>query len=670
MLNPTCCIYQVITDRFCEGDPSNRPPAQLFDPSQSNLRKYQGGDWDGIIDKIKDGYITGMGVKAILISQPAENVHTCMDDEEGTTSYHGYWPRDFLKPNTYFGSMDKFRELVKTAHENGLKLIIDFTPNHTSPALELNPGYMENGALYHRGQFVAAYSGDMEHVFLHNGGTNFLNAEDSLYRNLYDLAGLDQMNPQVDAILREGIEFWLDQGVDGVRIDAAKHIPPGWLKSFSGYIHIKKPAFVFGEWFLEEHESPRINAGFANESGMSLLHFMFSHSLRNVFHGQDGFGNFVNIQQESSDCYKHLCDQLIFLDNHDMTRFTDQADTSLTDLALTLLLTSAGIPLVYYGTEQYMSGGDDPDNRGMMKVFSRETPAYRILSQLNRLRGRNFSLGYGGMKLLYMSGRVLVFERNYRRDTALVLLNLEQTVQEICGIRTSLPEGEYSNLLGNVFEEGGIGVDAEGLLSDAELAARSAYVYAYESEQDEPIAAHFYPKAVIPGSELVIQGRQLGEEGRLTVGGRLSSVIFWNSDKIVALIPTLPAGCHRIAGTTSAGAEFHLRETLTVWTGPHVTVRVVVKNAYTDYASQVYMSGNVYELGEWEVNRAAGPFYNNIVYRYPSWYCDISLPADYEVEFKLFKRNKSGTVVWEKGVTHLYRTPKEGVSEITVDWQN
>ena len=140
-----------------------------------------------------------------------------------------------------------------------------------------------------------------------------------------------------------------------------------------------------------------------------------------------------------------------------MTRFTNNADTSLTDLALSLLLTSAGIPLVYYGSEQYMSGGDDPNNRAMMSTFSRETPAYRILSQLNRLRKRNFALVYGGMKLLYMTDRVLVFERSYMRDAALVLLSLEETAHEIPDIATSLPEGWYSNLLEEVFPGGGIG---------------------------------------------------------------------------------------------------------------------------------------------------------------------------------------------------------------------
>lgn len=669
MLNPGHSVYQIITDRFCECDPGIRPSAELFSSDQSNLRKYLGGDWEGTIGKIQDGYITEMGFKAILISQPVENVHTCMGDEEGTTSYHGYWPRDFLKANTYFGSLDKFKELVDVAHEKGLKVIIDFTPNHTSPALELNPGYMENGALYRRGQFVASYSGDMERVFLHNGGTDFLNAEDSLYRNLYDLAGLDQMNPQVDGILREGIEFWLEHGVDGVRIDAAKHIPPGWLTSFSGWIHGHKPAFIFGEWFLHEHESPSDNATLANESGMSLLHFMFSHTLRRIFHGPGEFEHFIDMLGESANSYEHLYDQLIFLDNHDMTRFTNHEDPSLTDLALSLLLTSIGIPLVYYGTEQYMSGGDDPDNRAMMSGFNRETTAYRILSQLNRLRERNFAISYGGMRLLYMTSRVLVFERSYRRDVALIMLNVEESTHEVPELVTSLPKGEYSSLLEKVYAGSDIRIDSEGRLSCKVLEPRSAYVYAYESEQEDPVATHYYPKAGVPGNEIIIHGRHLGDGGSLFICGHCANVISWKADEIVALIPSLPAGRHQIMGISGQEDEFLLPDYLTIWTAPLITVRFVVTNAFTDYASQVYVIGNVYELGEWEVDRARGPFYNHIIYRYPSWYCDISLPADCTVEFKLFKKNTSGSVDWEKGSAHKFTTPREGVSEITVEWQ-
>ncbi|MEK5491781.1 alpha-amylase family glycosyl hydrolase [Paenibacillus sp. FSL R7-0297] len=669
MLNPGECIYQIVTDRFCEGNPASRPRAELFSSGAGNLRKYLGGDWAGIIARIQDGYLTGMGVSAILISQPAENIHVCTDDEEGTASYHGYWPRDFLKPNPYFGSMDTFSALLSTAHEHGLKVIIDFTPNHTSPALELRPDYMENGAIYRAGQLVATYSGDLERVFLHNGGTAFRDAEDSQYRNLYDLAGLDQMNPQVDELLREGIAFWLDLGVDGVRIDAAKHIPPGWLTSLSGFIHARKPAYLFGEWFLEAHGHTQDNAAFANGSGMSLLHFMFTHAIREAFHGRQGFGAFAEMLCESSGSYKHLNDQLIFLDNHDMSRFTRDSDPLLTDLALVLLLTSAGLPVVYYGTEQYMSGGDDPGNRAMMSSFSRETTAYRLVAQLNRLRACNLAIGYGNTKLLYLNSGVLVFERSYKKDVALILINQGESGHTLPPLVTSLPQGAYSSLLKDIYPDRQAVAGAEGDIQNVILAPQSAYIYVHESDLEELDALHFYPKAAAPGSELIIRGRHLGDNGRLRVGGYEADVISWQPEKIVAKIPAVPAGTHCVQGLTGGESEFQLAEELTVWTGTLVTVRLVVKNLHTEYDTRVYVTGNVYELGEWQAERAAGPFYNHIVYRYPSWYCDISLPADCRIEFNFLLRGDSGIVRMEQGEAHYIHTPAEGVSEMIVEWQ-
>ncbi|MEC0171592.1 alpha-amylase family glycosyl hydrolase [Paenibacillus graminis] len=669
MLHPGECIYQIVTDRFCEGNPAGRPRAELFSSGADNLRKYLGGDWAGIIARIQDGYLTGMGFSAILISQPAENIDVCMEDEEGTASYHGYWPRDFLRPNPYFGSMDTFRALLSAAHEHGIKVIIDFTPNHTSPALELRPDYMENGAIYRAGRLVATYSGDMERVFLHNGGTAFRDAEDSLYRNLYDLAGLDQMNPQADELLREGIAYWLDQGVDGVRIDAAQHIPPGWLTSLSAFIHARKPAYLFGEWFLEAHGRTQDNAAFANGSGMSLLHFMFTHAIREAFHGRRGFGAFADMLRESSGSYKYLYDQLIFLDNHDMSRFTRASEPWLTDLALVLLLTSAGLPVVYYGTEQYMSGGEDPHNRAMMSSFSRETTAYRLVAQLNRLRACNLAIGYGSTKLLYVNPGVLVFERSCKRDVALIFINQEESAQILPPLVTSLPQGAYSSLLKDIYPDRPAVAGAEGDIQKVLLAPRSAYVYVYESDLEEPAAVHVYPKAAAPGSELMIRGRHLGDTGRLTVGGYEAAVISWQSEQIVARIPAVPAGTHPVEGLTVGKQKFRLPEELKVWTGTLVTVRLVVKNVHTDYDTRVYVTGNVYELGAWQAEKAAGPFYNHIVYRYPTWYCDVSLPADSGIEFKILLRSGSGVVRLEQGEAHSLHTPAEGVSEMIVEWQ-
>ncbi|WP_238601020.1 alpha-amylase family glycosyl hydrolase, partial [Streptococcus suis] len=65
-------IYQIITDRFYDGDSTNNPSGEIFDTT--NLRKYHGGDWRGIIKKIQDGYLTDLGITAIWISSPVENI--------------------------------------------------------------------------------------------------------------------------------------------------------------------------------------------------------------------------------------------------------------------------------------------------------------------------------------------------------------------------------------------------------------------------------------------------------------------------------------------------------------------------------------------------------------------------------------------------------------------
>ena len=88
----TDTIYQIVTDRFFDGDPSNNPSGDIFD--KNNPRKYHGGDWAGITDKIDNGYLTNMGITAIWISSPVENI-TTLDPSNNSAAYHGYWGRDF-----------------------------------------------------------------------------------------------------------------------------------------------------------------------------------------------------------------------------------------------------------------------------------------------------------------------------------------------------------------------------------------------------------------------------------------------------------------------------------------------------------------------------------------------------------------------------------------------
>lgn len=100
----TDVIYQIVTDRFVDGDPSNNPTGEIYD--KNNLRKYHGGDWAGITQKLNENYFTNMGVTALWISSPVQN-SDYIDPSNGCAPYHGYWGRDFfLCAVVWFGGFE------------------------------------------------------------------------------------------------------------------------------------------------------------------------------------------------------------------------------------------------------------------------------------------------------------------------------------------------------------------------------------------------------------------------------------------------------------------------------------------------------------------------------------------------------------------------------------
>src|SRR4029078_13388942 len=145
--------YQIVTDRFFDANTANDNPAKspgLYDSAKSNWKLYWGGDFAGIQQKMT--YLQNMGVTAIWISPPEDNIDKAAT-YSGTPNagYHGYWTRDFKVPEEHFGSWAEFDALVAAAHSAGIKVIMDWAPNHTSPANPSDPSFAEKGALYDNG---------------------------------------------------------------------------------------------------------------------------------------------------------------------------------------------------------------------------------------------------------------------------------------------------------------------------------------------------------------------------------------------------------------------------------------------------------------------------------------------------------------------------------------
>jgi glycosidase len=112
-------IYQIVVDRFANGDPNNDYNVRLSAPG-----RYHGGDWQGLIDQLS--YLEALGVTALWISPVVRNV----EEDAGFHSYHGYWTQDFLRTNPHFGDAYKLRELVDAAHARGMLVLLDVVTNH------------------------------------------------------------------------------------------------------------------------------------------------------------------------------------------------------------------------------------------------------------------------------------------------------------------------------------------------------------------------------------------------------------------------------------------------------------------------------------------------------------------------------------------------------------
>lgn len=132
-------VYFLLTDRFNNGNPDNDIN---FDRTEETgvLRGFEGGDIQGITQKIKEGYFTDLGINAIWFTPIVEQIHSATDEGTGKTyGYHGYWAKDWTAIDPNFGTKKDLEELVKTAHSKGIRILLDVVLNHTGPVTEKDP---------------------------------------------------------------------------------------------------------------------------------------------------------------------------------------------------------------------------------------------------------------------------------------------------------------------------------------------------------------------------------------------------------------------------------------------------------------------------------------------------------------------------------------------------
>ncbi|WP_149094307.1 family 14 glycosylhydrolase [Paenibacillus terrae] len=396
-------IYFIMTDRFSNGDTSNDNYGG-FNSNNSDQRKWHGGDFQGIINQLD--YIQNMGFTAIWI--------TPVTMQKSEFAYHGYHTYDFYAVDGHLGTMDKFKELVRKAHDKNMAVMLDVVPNHTG---DFQPG---NG--------FAKAPFDKADWYHHNGditGADYSSNNQSKIEN-GDVAGLDDLNQDNPATANE-LKNWIkwllnESGVDGLRVDTAKHVPKGFLKDFDQAAN----TFTIGEIFSGD---PAYVGDYTRYLD-AALDFPMYYTIKDVF-GRDQSMTKIKERYTDDRHYRDAQTNGVFIDNHDVKRFLNEASGKpgassekwpQLKAALGFTLTSRGIPIIYQGTEQGFSGGDDPANRENV-VLNANHELYQYIAKLNRVRNSHPALQNGSQKEKWADDSFYSFQRSKNGDEAIVLIN-------------------------------------------------------------------------------------------------------------------------------------------------------------------------------------------------------------------------------------------------------
>lgn len=391
-------IYFIMVDRFYNGNQGNDSEINTDDPGA-----YHGGDLQGIIDKLD--YIKELGFTSISLTPIMEN-------QSG--GYHGYWITDFMKVEEQFGTMADAKKLVEEAHQRDMKVIFDFVVNHT-------------------GSEHPWIDDPEKEDWFHEETTE--NSQQQLEEGWGNgLPDLKQENPEVKQYFMDVAEYWIEEtGVDGFRLDTAQHVPKSFWEDFSDHVKsIDEDFFLLGE---VKSEDPSYLAEYQQAGIDSFADYPFYNAATKVFQqsGEDLDPLFRNWKR-NQDVYDNPGSLGIFVDNLDTKRFTrltvvqDENPVTRWKLALTYMYGAPGIPIVMYGTEIPLDGGEDPDNRKMMNFKTGDTKVKQYMEKLAALRQQFPVLTRGDFEQVVMDGAFGVFKRTYEDQVAyLVINNSEQT---------------------------------------------------------------------------------------------------------------------------------------------------------------------------------------------------------------------------------------------------
>ncbi len=513
-------IYFALPDRFANGDLANDRGGLVgdrlrtgYDPSDAGF--YHGGDLAGLTARLD--YIQGLGATAIWLGPIYKNKPVQGAAGHESAGYHGYWIVDFTDVDPHFGTKAELKTLVDAAHARGLKVYLDIITNHTADVIQYRDCPASNCAYRGKADYPYARKGGVGGAAINDGfqgdgpgnqtAANFakLTRSDYAYETVVprgeahaktpdwlndpryyhnrgdttwagesltqgDFAGLDDLFTEHPKVVEGFIEIygrWIDEfGVDGFRIDTARHVNPDFWQAFVPAMLARAKArgipnfHIFGE---VSDVNPGELARFTRVDGYpAVLDFAFQRAVTDAINGKGGTEPLARLFASDA-LYEGGAQAAVqlptFLGNHDMGRiggFIAKAHPEASGdellardtLAHAMLMFLRGTPVIYYGDEQgFVSDGDDRDARedmfasrvaryndnrligggasGSADRYDTNAPLYRRIAGMAKVRTDNAVLRHGLQVVRATSDKPGLFAVSRRRDgrEALIAFN-------------------------------------------------------------------------------------------------------------------------------------------------------------------------------------------------------------------------------------------------------
>lgn len=454
--SPDDVIYLIMVDRFADGDQTNNDPAQspgLYD--RKNKYYYHGGDLQGVINRLP--YLKDLGVTALWLTPWYDNYDRLNEIElkEGKpcTGFHGYNPQDFYAVEEHFGTLAKLRELVDAAHQLGLKVIQDEVVNHTGPyhpwVDDLPTPTWFNGT--RQSHLANVFQTWVLHDERPVGNLKKATMEGWFLDFLPDL---NQDDPETQRYLIQNTLWWIGiTGLDGIRMDTWQYVPNSFWSKWNPAIKRQYPQFtVVGEVKDGDVIHTAFFQGGAVRDGAdsrldSLLDFPLFYAIRHSF--AEG-KNLDAVPKTLARDYLYSNPNVLvtLLGGHDDGRFMSEKDATTAGLKLanTFLMTTRGVPQLYYGDEIAMTGPDEPTTRAdfpggfpgdRRNAFTRggrsqeEQALFEYTRKMIRLHTGTEPLRRGKLINLYVSEQQYAYARKSDMGVAIIALNNDKNASRI-----------------------------------------------------------------------------------------------------------------------------------------------------------------------------------------------------------------------------------------------